>query len=290
MRMRLVGAAAALLSVVSVLGAPLRVAAAPDAFQFSTGNPDGKMAMASRFASAGKIAIEAADDFVLTNETNISNASFTGLLPTGDPLSDIQNVGVEIYRVFPADSTTPPSGHVPTRNNSPSDHQFTEADATAGTLTFVATTISSSFAATNSVINGINPVPNQVTGGEGAVTGEEVRFDVTFTPALDLAADHYFFVPQVLLGNGTFLWLSAPHPIVSPGTPFSPDLQTWIRNEDLLPDWLRVGTDIVGGASPPQFNGVFSLTGTTVPASAPGPTTGPSPGSSPNPVAAQFTG
>src|SRR6185369_15511740 len=51
-----------------------------------------------------------------------------------------------------------------------------------------------------------------------------------------------------------------------PGAPFSPDLQAWIRNANLAPDWLRIGTDIIGGATPPTFNMSFSLTGETVPA------------------------
>jgi hypothetical protein len=33
----------------------------------------------------------------------------------------------------------------------------------------------------------------------------------------------------------------------------------------LDPDWLRVGTDIVGGATPPKFNFTFSLTGDVTP-------------------------
>jgi len=60
------------------------------------------------------------------------------------------------------------------------------------------------------------------------------------------------------------LWLSAPRP----GTAFPPgftDLQSWIRDEALQPDWLRVGTDIVGGEMPPTFNATFSLNGVTVP-------------------------
>jgi len=46
---------------------------------------------------------------------------------------------------------------------------------------------------------------------------------------------------------------------------FTGDLQMWIRNADLEPDWLRVGGDIVGPtpAAGPKFNGSFSLTGTT---------------------------
>jgi hypothetical protein len=40
-----------------------------------------------------------------------------------------------------------------------------------------------------------------------------------------------------------------------------PDLQAWTRDAMLDPDWLRVGTDIVGGATPPTFNLAFSLQG-----------------------------
>jgi len=58
------------------------------------------------------------------------------------------------------------------------------------------------------------------------------------------------------------MWLSAPRPIVGGTGPFAPDLQSWIRNEDLAPDWLRVGTDVVGGTT---FNATFSLSGVTVP-------------------------
>ena len=63
-----------------------------ESFFFSTGNPDGKMATASRPSSTGKIEIESADDFVLTNKTSITSATFTGLIPTGASLSDVKNV------------------------------------------------------------------------------------------------------------------------------------------------------------------------------------------------------
>ena len=122
--------------------------------------------------------------------------------------------------------------------------------------------LNSSFGVANSVLNGINKFPSQFTGGDGATTGKEVLFDVTFNKALLLPADHYFFVPQVEVTGGDFLWLSAPRPIVAPGTGFSPDLQTWIRNENLDPDWLRVGTDITGQG---PFNAAFSLSGQAVP-------------------------
>ena len=121
--------------------------------------------------------------------------------------------------------------------------------------------VEDNFAAENSVLNGINPIPNQTTGGEGPVSGEEVRFVVTFSTPFDLPAGHYFFVPTVKVSEGEFFWLSAPKPIVAPGTPFTPDLQSWMRNEALAPDWLRIGTDIVGGSPAPTFNASFSLYG-----------------------------
>ena len=84
------------------LSAPVQA----DSVFFSTGDPTDLIGTASRPASAGKVEIELADDFVLTGETAITSATFTGLLPTGAPLSDVKEVVVEIYRVFPKDSNT----------------------------------------------------------------------------------------------------------------------------------------------------------------------------------------
>lgn len=229
-------------------------------FTFTTGNPDGRMGTASRPTGSGG-EIESADDFILTSQTTISHATFVGLRPSG---ASVSFVGVEIYRVFPQDSTNPPTGNVPTRVNSPSDNAFDSRDSTAGSLAFSTTVLNPSFAVQNTVVNGINKVPNQTTGGDGPASGEEVLFDATFATPFSLPAGHYFFRPAVGLSTGTFLWLSAPKPIVAPGTAFSPDLQSWIRNANLDPDWLRVGTDIVGGATPPTYNAVFSLGGTAV--------------------------
>jgi hypothetical protein len=245
----------------------LATSAAADVFHFSTGDPDGLMATASRPGVGGKIEIESADDFVLTQTTLINSATFTGLITGTSPT--IGEVVAEIYRVFPLDSTVPPDGNVPTRNNSPSDNAFDTRDSTVPNLSFTATTLAATFNAANSVLNGINKSPNQQTNGEGAVTGQEVQFSLTFTSPFELPAGHYFFVPQVQVTGGEFYWLSAPKPIVAPGTPFPPgftDLQEWIRNANLDPDWLRVGTDIVGGgANAPTFNATFSLDGETVP-------------------------
>ena len=238
-------------------------------FFFSTGNPDGLIATASRPDSAGKFEIESADDFVLTSATTLTSATFVGLLAGGATVGEIR---VEIYRVFPKDSDVgrtsgPPTfstAQAPTRVNSPSDVEFVDRDTADGNLTFSTSVLSGSFTANNSIQpGGIHPLPGQFTGGNGPITGEEVQFNVKFTVPIDLPADHYFLIPQVQVvePNGNFFWLSAPRPIVPPGTPFPPgftDLQSWTRDEFLDPDWLRVGTDITHQG---PFNATFSLTG-----------------------------
>lgn len=255
---------------VSVASLAAAVPAVAGPVFFSTGDPDGKIATASRPGSGGTFEIESADDFLLTARTSLTSATFTGLVPTG---SSPVNVVVEIYRVFPKDSDLGrtngapafSTSQVPTRVNSPSDSAFDSRDSAGGSLNFTTSTLQVSFTVDNTVQpGGIHPTPGQTTGGDGPVTGQEVEFGVTFTVPIDLPADHYFFVPQVELDTGDFLWLSAPKPITASGTPFVPDLQSWTRDQLLDPDWLRVGTDIVGGTTAPTFNATFSLTGMTV--------------------------
>jgi PEP-CTERM motif len=232
-----------------------------DTVVVNTGLPDGKMATSSQPSSSGQLETETADDFLLTQNATITGGTFVGLVPLGLPPTGILGVTIEFYRIFPQDSAQPANGLVPTRTNSPSDFVFDIRSSSSATLSFTSTVLNSTFTAANSVVNGINPVPNQFTGGEGAVSGEEVRFDFSINPDT-LSAGQYFFVPQVQLNNGTFLWLSAPDPIVAPGQPFTPDLQTWIRNTNLDPNWLRVGTDITQQG---PFNAAFSLDGTATP-------------------------
>ena len=121
------------------------------------------------------------------------------------------------------------------------------------------------FFAANSVVNGINKLPNTVaTNGEGPVTGEAVEITITFTSPIILPQGNYFFRPEVQVTNGDFLYLSVARPIVAPGNAFVGDRQAWIRNSSLAPDWLRIGTDIIGGATPPTFNMAFTLAGESV--------------------------
>lgn len=261
------------LAVALLLASSSTGTAAPITTLFSTGSPDGKIATLSRPASTGKLETETADDFVLGQTALVTNATFTGLFVGGATAANINDIEIELYHVFPADSTNPPDGRVITRVNSPSDNEFAAFDSAVGQLSFTTTVLSTSFTAANSVVNGINPLPNQFTGGEGPVTGIEVQINVTFTtPFLVGATDHDFFRPEVGLGSaGDFLWLSAPKPITAPGSPSqfpggpTQDLQTWIRNDGpgaLAPDWERVGTDVTGQG---PFNASFSLSGIVTP-------------------------
>ncbi len=257
------------------LVAALTVSAAP--FTFSTGAVTNSIGMATRPESAGKIEIEAADDFVTTaSQTLITSATFTGLLTGGATTASIGEVVVEIYRVFPNDSNVArtsgapvfSTSQVPTRVNSPSDVEFQGRDSAAGELSYTTSVVATTVTALNSVLNGIHPTPGQTTGGEGAITGQAVTFTVNFLTPFSLPADHYFFVPQVQITTptGQFFWLSGTRPLSpSPFPAGATDLQAWIRNANLDPDWLRVGTDIVGGNPAPTFNGAFSLTGEAVP-------------------------
>jgi hypothetical protein len=260
----------------ALIGLLPSIPALADTTFFNTGNPDGRIATATRPDSGGgKFEIESADDFILGKKTSITGATFTGLLTNRAPLSSVGEVRVEIYRVFPNDSDvgrtsgSPPfsTPQVPARLNSPSDVELQDRDTASGNLNFTTTDLGV-FSVLNTVQpGGIHAQPADTTGGDGKITGEEVQFNVNFSTPLVLPADHYFFVPQVEVtdADGNFLWLSASRPISGGTGPFVGDLQEWTRDAGLDPDWLRVGTDIVGGATPPTFNAAFSLAGSTVP-------------------------
>jgi len=227
--------------------------------------PDGKIATLSRpGALGGPSERETADDFLLSSNSLITGGSFTGLLPAGATISD---VNVEIYGV---QLTEKGVRVVPTRVNSPTDAAIDEEDVGGG-LSFHTHTQNNGVGVANSVIDKIVPGGSSavtITGGEGGQSGEEVRLEFTLSRPFNLAAGHYFFVPQVQLSNGNFLWLSAGKPIGAFGsTPFNGDLQTWIRNDPgIAPDWERVGTDVIGGGpNPATYNAAFRLVGTVVP-------------------------
>ena len=122
--------------LLSSAGCWLATPAQADPFFFSTGNPDGLIATLSRTASTGKLETETADDFVTTAPTVITNATFTGLLVGGATPSNVSDVEIELYHVFPINSTNPPDGRVITRMNSPSDNNFAAADSALGQLSF----------------------------------------------------------------------------------------------------------------------------------------------------------
>src|SRR5215467_1257588 len=150
--------------------------------------PNNLMAVATRPEVGSSFEIEAADDFVLGSQTLITSASFVGLLVPGTGgTPTISDLVVEMYRVFPNDSNVgrtsgPPTfstPQVPTRVNSPSDVAFESRDSAAGELTFNSSVLSSTFTALNSVQpGGIHPMPDQTTGGNASLTGQEVQINV----------------------------------------------------------------------------------------------------------------
>jgi len=257
---------AALIAAFGLSGMMLAGSASADVIydNLTTNNMIG---VATRPSTSGSFEIEAGDDFVASTPVSITSASFIGLVVQGSSAPTVQDVTLEIYRIFPDDSDVgrtsgPPTfstSQVPTRVNSPADVAFETRDSAAvGELTFKMTVLDPTFTSPNSIQPG---GIHLTTGGNGPITGQEVEFDVTLTTPFDLPADHYFFVPQVGLSNGAeFYWLSAPRPVTFP--PGFTDLQAWTRDAMLDPDWLRVGTDIVGGTT---FNTAFSLNGNAVP-------------------------
>ena len=197
--------------------------------------------------------------------TQASTAAIAVGLLTAAPAGAIpvvNDVEIELYHVFPVDSDPARMPNVLTRTNSPSDNNFAAADGILGGLTFTTTVLNPNFTAANSVFNNIFPAPIQFTGGQGPMTGAEVKFDVKFTSPLTLTpGDHIFFRPEVDFGSAAdFLWLSAPKPIVpNPFPPGTTDLQSWTRNDGagaLAPDWSRIGTDITHQG---PFNATFEL-------------------------------
>ena len=265
----------AVMSPVKVVVAALAIAACiatpswADTFIFETGSPTTQLASLSRRPSPGKAETETADDFPLQETTVITGAKIFGLIPAGTSLDNIRDVEVEVYQIFsdknsdvsrtsgPPTFTTP---NAPTRVNSPADVEIDTATRakTEGTLAISTRVLNASFRVDATVLNGIS-----VGGGSaGEFTGEEVEITITFTSPIVLPSGQYFFRPEVLLSTGgDFRYLSGPRPIPG-GSALSPDRQAWIRNSTLAPDWLRIGTDIIGVGA---FNMAFSLNGETVP-------------------------
>jgi hypothetical protein len=239
---------------------------------YNNDNPDGKIGTISRPSTPGLNEFETADDFVLTARSIVTGGSFTGLLPVGTTLSNIKSINVEIYKV----QTTEIATKVPTRINSPTNDALFEQNTGSG-LTFSLSTLNNGVGVVNSVDSTIKPGATSavtVTNGDGPRVGEEARFDFQLTNPLnkfDLEKGQYFYVPQVELDNGNFLWLSANRPISGFGSTPTPagftDLQTWIRDEGgIKPDWERVGRDVIGPDSnfAATYNAAFRLNGVAV--------------------------
>jgi len=243
---------------------------AADSVLYNNDFPDGKVATASGSPKEA----ESADDFILGKASTITSGSFTGLIPK---TASILSVGVEIYG-----ACTPGSGFAGctnlgkavTRVNSPTSEGLpgTERTTGDGTLNYSTSLLNNGIGVVGSVVDGINAqtpnVPATLTGGDGPASGKEVRVNFDLTQGITLPAGHYFFVPSVELNDGSFLQLSAYRTVGGEfgSTLITPDLQAWVRNNDIKNDWLRTGTDIIGGPTDPAtYNLAFRLVGTVVP-------------------------
>ena len=252
--------------------------AAADPFFFSTGNPDGKIATATRPESAGKFEIESADDFSLTAQTSITGATFTGLLTEGSTTANIGQVVVEIYQVFPNGSDVGrtsgapvfSTNRVPTRANSPSDVALDSRDfpwdRLASKLRFWLIPSRHSTASNLAVyIRCLVKLP-------AATVSDRVGSTI-----------HSEFFNPVRFGCGSILLRPASH-LISPwglslalGTEgFVPsrhafprrfyDLQSWTRARCWTPTGCGWGpTSLAVHSGKPTFNAAFSLTGVSVP-------------------------
>src|SRR5690349_6095639 len=142
MRYRVVVSPAVLvLSLVGVLIFNARPSyGAATSFSFSTGDPDGLIATATRPPSAGKVETETADDFLITQQTRLTSATFTGLV-VGTGSLDFPRVTVDIYRVFPNESDTTRTINVPTRMNSPGDVELVGRDTASNDMSFTTTNL-----------------------------------------------------------------------------------------------------------------------------------------------------
>jgi len=143
---------------------------------------------------------------------------------------------------------------LPNEQTSPSDVALdSRSSSVAGEMSFATATLSPTFTASNSVLNGIHASPNQLTNGEGAVTGREVQFTVTFTTPLVLpeSTTEQWVLLSALLGKGP-----APAAIVRR---YRVDSSPVIR--DLKHGWRTGRTELV-------FEGHFDLIAEVWPATA----------------------
>src|SRR5215475_8304981 len=77
--------------------------------------PNNSIGIAARPGLPGSFEIEAGDDFVATSPVSITSASFVGLeVPGSTGLPAVQDLVVEIYRVFPNDSNVGRTSGPPT--------------------------------------------------------------------------------------------------------------------------------------------------------------------------------
>ena len=260
------------LSMLGCLPAMPAAALLPAVYSFSTGDPDGKIATASRPESTEN-SRSSPRMISCSPTTSITSATFTGLVPGGGerpPTSSSRSIAY-----FPRLGCRPHQRvaavldvEVPTRVNSPSDVAFLEADSATGGLVLDQGARGDLHRKQLGETGGIYPEPESDTGGNGAVTGEEVRFDRELHRRLAPPRQPLFLRASGRAGQRQFLLAVGAEADRLAGTPFPPgftDLQSWTRDDSARSRLAAHRHGHRGRRPAPTFNAAFSLAGSAVP-------------------------
>ena len=217
-------------------------------FFFTTGNADGLLGALSRSDSPGKVETETADDFVLTQTTIISGATIVGLVNAA--VANITNVEVEVYNRFrwtrSVSSVGATCSRASTRRRTSKSMPPRAMEAWERSV-LPQRQLSANFHRTEH--RGKRHQPESEPAGPAArvaTSGAEVE-DHHHVHQADPSARRSLFLSPGGVGGG---W-RFPVAVGAAGRSWRParrsrsDLQAWIRNARLAPDWVRIGTDVI---------------------------------------------
>ena len=208
-----------------------------DPFVFSTGTPDGLLGALSQPAGSGTSRPRPPTTSSLSETTSIAQATITGLIPAGTPAGEHQQRrGRGLSRLSQGLGRSPlgagaRAGQLARRRRDRQRHARCErgnARVRGRSL------VDASSSVLNTVVDGINPVPAERDPWRRS--RRAARWSRSRSPSPRRSFCRRITIssaPRSQVTGGDFLFLSAPKPIVAPGTPFMGDLQAWIRNSDL---------------------------------------------------------
>lgn len=225
------------------------LAGAQAATLFTTGSPDGAVAVVSGgVLNFPGTVFSAADDFILLNESLITGGTFTGLITPPLRFTDIVDVSLSIYNVTLSTATGQP---IPVP-----DGLAASANSASEQLTYTQE-FSSVNTASVTIPRASQPVP---------FFGFGTTFNFVLESPIVMPAGHYFVSPRVVVTSvpggppqpGLFYWLSAPWPLGTSALDYDAVL---IGNGDAGPSFWVPISNAAGGPE----NMSFSLRGEEIP-------------------------